>query len=120
MLYTKERKLKMWNKGDDYKNLINTKRWRGLRKIQLSNHPLCADCYQVGIIEPACEVHHVIPVESVSNREERKRLMFDINNLVSLCHECHKRRHVNLHSHKKEENIRRNKESTEWFRKKFF
>ena len=120
MLYTKERKLKMWNKGDDYKNLINTKRWRDLRKIQLSNHPLCADCYQVGIIEPACEVHHVIPVESVSNREERKRLMFDINNLVSLCHECHKRRHVNLHSHKKEENIRRNKESTEWFRKKFF
>lgn len=58
------------------------------------------------IVEPATEVHHIIPAETALNVDEMKGLMFDYDNLRSLCKECHANAHVLLGS-KKKENIRR-------------
>lgn len=44
----------------------------------------CADC---GAENKPLEIHHVIP------RHENPDLAFDIDNVVALCHDCHKLRH---------------------------
>ena len=44
----------------------------------------CADC---GSENKPLEIHHVIP------KHESPDLAFDINNVVALCHDCHKLRH---------------------------
>lgn len=44
----------------------------------------------------AVEVHHVIPISSVSSLEEMERLAFDYDNLSCLCSECHFEAHRKL------------------------
>lgn len=44
----------------------------------------CADC---GAEDKPLEIHHVIP------KHENPDLAFDIDNVVALCHDCHKLRH---------------------------
>lgn len=64
-------------------------RWTKCRNAYFSEHPLCEDCLEKGITEPAREVHHIKPVEfggDVRNWE----------NLISLCSKCHHQRHINL------------------------
>jgi hypothetical protein len=66
-----------------------TQRWRRLRELVLSKHPLCADPYghhaATGRIEPAVEVDHIQGVWEAPAR------VFDQTNLRSLCHACHSR-----------------------------
>ena len=47
-------------------------------------HGVCADC---GEPSDNYEIHHVLP------RYQRPDLVFDINNVVALCPQCHKKRH---------------------------
>ncbi len=89
----------MSRNGSAYHRLLNTSRWRELRARQLSCHPLCEDCMKMGLIIPATEVHHVVPVESAGDRERMTRLAYDPGNLVSLCPTCHTERHRQLRSH---------------------
>lgn len=99
-----------------YHRLLNTQRWRELRARQLSVLPLCADCSKRGIIVPATEVHHVIPVESAAGDPSRmSRLAYDPCNLVSLCADCHDERHRAMRSHSAAENERRAKEEAAAF-----
>lgn len=58
-------------------------RWRQLRQRHLAKWPLCALCAQIGIVEPAIVVHHKIA------HRGSEELLFDIDNLVSLCKRCH-------------------------------
>ena len=51
--------------------------------------PLCECCLKKGIIRTAQDVHHVISFMSTSNPVERDRLAYDLDNLQSLCRECH-------------------------------
>ena len=46
-----------------------------------------------GIIKAAEHVHHVIPFMSGSTDEERWNLLTDVNNLQSLCLNCHHDKH---------------------------
>jgi len=65
------------------KNFYSSKRWMSVRRLKLSLNPLCEDCYQLGRVEPAKDVHH---------RKERKDfpdLAYDLENLQSLCKPCH-------------------------------
>ena len=109
----------MMNRSESYDKMINSKEWRMLRKRKLMSNPLCQDCYKDGIYEPASEVHHIIPVENGINKTEQKRLMFDFNNLMSLCHSCHVKRHVLLNSHSRKVNEQKNQDNKKWFSKKF-
>lgn len=108
------------SKDANYNRLIQAKRWKELRKRKLTDNPLCEDCMAAGLIEPATEVHHVQPAENARSVEEMAMLMYDYNNLKSLCHACHQLEHVKLKSRSKEsvkENAARN---TERFKKRFF
>ncbi|WP_303408450.1 HNH endonuclease signature motif containing protein [uncultured Alistipes sp.] len=73
---------------------------------------------KMGLIIPATEVHHVVPVESAGDRERMTRLAYDPGNLVSLCPTCHTERHRQLRSHSASEKRRRAKEEAAAFWRK--
>jgi 5-methylcytosine-specific restriction enzyme A len=62
------------------------KRWGRLRAAFLRQYPLCYDCQVIGHIRPAVLVHHIVSIRNGGDR-------LDKNNLISLCRECHARRH---------------------------
>lgn len=97
----------MSRNGSTYHRLLNTQRWRRLRAAQLDGCPLCADCRAEGVLTPATEVHHAVPVETARSSAEMARLAYEPLNLVSLCADCHHRRHREMRSHSAEENRRR-------------
>lgn len=107
-------------KDADYVQLIHSARWVRLRRLKLGQDPLCEDCLREGRLRSATEVHHMRPVESVTTRQEKENLMFDIHNLRSLCHECHVKEHRQMgRSGSKEHTRERTKEKLEDFRKRF-
>ncbi|MHB1455103.1 MAG: HNH endonuclease [Saccharofermentanales bacterium] len=59
------------------------KEWRRIRKIHLTEHPLCEECQRTGTLTPASEVHHIIPLTKGGTHAEE--------NLMSLCTSCHSR-----------------------------
>lgn len=107
------------SKNADYTRMIQSKGWKVLRKRKINANPICEDCMERGIVEPATEVHHIVPAEAALNVDEMEGLMFDYDNLRSLCKECHANAHVLLGSKKKgnvQENCRR---VTERFAKRY-
>jgi 5-methylcytosine-specific restriction endonuclease McrA len=85
-----------------YIKMISSKEWKRLRLMKLRNNPLCEQCKSNGVVVPATEVHHIIPVESVVSESQMCALMFQYNNLMSLCHACHSDIHRRMFSHSKE------------------
>ena len=61
-----------------YQDLYNSPKWKAMRKVQLSEHPLCELCG-----EAATEVHHVVA------HQGNPELFYDSNNLMSVCRKCH-------------------------------
>ena len=102
-------------KDANYIKLINSKRWKQLRLKKLQEKPLCECCQSKDKITPATEVHHVTPVESVTTIEQMEILMFDYNNLMSVCHECHNEIHAEMFSHTKENVKKANEKRTQRF-----
>lgn len=70
--------------------IYNTKRWRDLRTLKLQLSPCCEEC---GSIENLQCHHKISPFEGYYPSEEYDRLAYDINNLETLCQECHNKRH---------------------------
>lgn len=68
---------------DNRKRVNLSGKWGKYRRLQLMQHPTCLDCGAV-----AEEVHHLI------ERAVRPDLMYDWDNLISLCCKCHKNRHL--------------------------
>ena len=94
------------NANPEYRRIITGRRWSSLRgmkmlKNELTNGGFCEQCvkkYFVGGPRPrkATEVHHIVPIESASSREEMEALAYDENNLMALCGECHREIHRRL------------------------
>lgn len=72
-----------------YQKLLNSKRWKELRRQYLQAHPLCERCEAEGYVRSAVDLHHVVPVETGKTQQEMERLAFDIHNLRALCIPCH-------------------------------
>lgn len=108
------------SKDSNYIRLINSRRWRAVRGKKLMSQTLCEDCESEGKVRLASEVHHIVPVESRGSLTDMENAAFDPNNLVSLCRDCHKRRHRELRSSKKEERKERETRRRESFEDKFY
>lgn len=70
--------------------------WKNLRdNVRKRDHYLCQDCLKKGIQTPAEEVHHITPItaENVNDPE----ITLNEKNLISLCRECHRKRHEKRH-----------------------
>lgn len=62
-------------------------RWDKVRALKIKQNPLCEECLKHGIVSPAEIVHHIKPVD------EYPELLLDMENLVSLCRQCHGKMH---------------------------
>lgn len=82
------------SKDNDYKKLIHTTRWLRLRRAVLTAHPVCEHCEEEGLLTPATEVHHRVPVETALDFAAKARLMYDPGNLMALCRRCHRDLHA--------------------------
>ena len=103
------------SKDANYIKLINTAHWKRLRLKKLHAQPLCECCKGKDKITPATEVHHITPVESVTTIEQMEILMFDYNNLMSLCSNCHHAIHAGMFTHTKENVKKANERRTRKF-----
>lgn len=103
-----------------YMSLINTARWRRLRARILAGEPLCQDCKERGVYAAATEVHHVIPVESMSDLSAMERLCYDPSNLRPLCRACHKAAHMSMGKGTKKETRRRAEQSADEYMQRVF
>jgi 5-methylcytosine-specific restriction endonuclease McrA len=62
--------------------------WRRLSERVRAERPLCEMCESEGIVTPADEVHHRIPID------EAPWLRLERANLMSVCTACHKGIHA--------------------------
>jgi len=65
-------------------------RWRAIRNLYISKHPLCEECLKADRLVPADLVHHILPTDQGGTHAE--------DNLLSLCDSCHARIHNTLGS----------------------
>lgn len=94
-------------RGERYKQLINSGRWRRLRLAVLGARPYCEKCAAEGRTVPATEVHHITPVGSVAVGRVQDELCYDPRNLMSLCASCHRAEHLRMGKNGREERQRR-------------
>ena len=65
-------------------------KWQKIRKIKITNNPLCESCANHDIDRLANVVHHIIAIEKAPE------LRLTMSNLMSLCAECHESLHGRL------------------------
>jgi len=79
--------------GRRFKNKwYNTTRWRKLRAVKLSESPLCIICDKEGVITLANVVDHISNVSSGDSPAQMEQMMWDYNNLQSVCDSCHNKK----------------------------
>lgn len=71
------------------KSMYNSIHWQKLRNMYIHEHPLCERCLANGRSVAAEEVHHKKPFSTGATIDERWSLLLDVNNLMSLCKDCH-------------------------------
>lgn len=82
----------MGERRETLKAFYNSTAWAKARDLAIRRDRfLCVDCLKQGKVVPAAEVHHIVPVEPWNMHDSQVTLNLD--NLVSLCLECHRKRH---------------------------
>lgn len=71
--------------------LYNSKKWHKLRKMKLAISPFCERCLAGGIYTPAYIIHHKEYITNLNYQDGD--VFFNIDNLESLCLECHNKEH---------------------------
>lgn len=64
----------------------SAQRWQRLRRQKLREHPLCEFCLNVGKIEPAVAVDHIVPISKGGDPYP------PLDHLLSCCASCHNRK----------------------------
>lgn len=70
-------------------------RWDKISRRYRVRHPLCRMCQHEGVVTLANCVDHIIP------HKGNRSLLFDMNNLQSLCFNCHnsRKQRVDVHGY---------------------
>ncbi|AVI30949.1 MULTISPECIES: HNH endonuclease [Bacillus subtilis group] len=78
----------MPRKRDELDKIYNTARWKRVRKAVLNRDGyLCCECKRRGLITNGNTVHHIIALRDDPSKA------FEINNLETICLECHNKEH---------------------------
>lgn len=101
----KRKKYKTNNNSERRKlrqSMYNSKMWKSLSKWYRGQHPLCEMCTKKGLTTPAEAVHHInSPFKDELSEDEKWDLLLDIDNLMSVCVDCH----LEIHGLKKDERL---------------
>jgi 5-methylcytosine-specific restriction protein A len=62
--------------------------WKRIRDRYAREHPLCEMCEKNGRLNPAEEVHHIVPISLGGTHDK--------SNLMSLCKSCHNKIHLEI------------------------
>lgn len=73
-----------------YTDFYQSPLWRNLRRTKMSIQPMCEWCLQNNRYSKGQVIHHKVEVRDGKRGWE---LRADINNLETLCHECHNKHH---------------------------
>lgn len=73
----------------------NSALWRTTRLEYKTKHPICERCLHEGRVTPMTDVHHMCRFGQGRTASERWQLLTDMDNLVSLCENCHHEVHTN-------------------------
>lgn len=68
-----------------------SKRWSRLRKLKIAQNPICERCEKEGIYKPVRIVHHKEYITDKNYMDPN--IFFNIDNLESLCFDCHQKEH---------------------------
>lgn len=79
-----------------YQGIYQDKRWKKLRALKLMANPLCERCEAKGKVTPAKDVHHIVPFDQGTTKEQIEELAYDYDNLMSVCDPCHDEEHANI------------------------
>ncbi|WP_259335344.1 HNH endonuclease [Bombilactobacillus bombi] len=96
-----------WNgkTSDKFVKFYHSSAWKQARRIALArDHYLCQECYRQGRITPASTVHHIYHLRDYWD----KRL--DLDNLETICLECHNKEHPEKGANNKAQAIERHKQ----------
>lgn len=99
---------------------MNSKRWHEVRMKKVAQNPLCEECQKEGKVTPTQCVHHVTEIESAKTDAEAWDLATSLNNLQSLCFDCHQKIHTQRKSHSKAMHKERNKTRLEQWASRHF
>lgn len=81
----------MYRDNPNIAKKYKSKRWQKLRKQKKLLNPFCERCLDKGIYTPAYIVHHK---EYITDKNyEDDNVFFNIDNLESLCLQCHNTEH---------------------------
>lgn len=75
------------------RKIYNSVRWRRIRAWKFACSPLCEKCAEREKVVPAEDIHHIVSFMSTDDPEERIRLAYESENLISLCKKCHQHEH---------------------------
>ena len=72
--------------AESNKKFYNSKDWKALRALKISNNPMCEECEKYDVVRAANYVDHIIPINDGGG-------LLDYSNLQSLCvyHDSKKR-----------------------------
>lgn len=74
----------------DLTNFYNSRKWRKVSKLKKELNPLCE---HEGCYNNVNSVHHIIEVRDIINNNLDRELLYDLNNLKSLCEKHHQLTH---------------------------
>lgn len=73
------------------------KHWRAERDSYIKEHPICEECLKSGKVTPAQDIHH--KESPFKNGTINYKLLYDKDNLMALCKDCHGKIHANQQGH---------------------
>ena len=68
-----------------------SKKWQKVRHLKILQNPFCERCLEKGIYHEAKIVHHKEYITNLNYEDDN--VFFNIDNLESLCQECHNKEH---------------------------
>lgn len=92
---------------EERKRFYCCKEWRTLREIKLNQNPLCERCEKKDKLIPAVDIHHKIDLVDDGSK------CLDLDNLESLCKECHTE-HTNKEYNKKKKEVKDKLYNQKW------